>query len=418
MKSQFRLLSFAGVFLATSALSAQPLPSAEPEAVGMSSENLRRIEEVLNADIELDRMPGAVVAVARRGKLVYYEAFGFLDKTAGIPMSRDAVFRIASMTKPVTVVGAMTLVEETRLLINDPVGSYLPELQNMSVIRSDFTDTEPVIRQPTLQDLMRHTAGFTYGALGARELSDIYPTGSTATAESKTKSEFIEQLAALPLHYQPGTEWGYSFGLDILGFVIENVSRQSLGQFLDERLFQPLQMIDSGFVLRPDQIDRFAKVLPVDPETGAAQANADFTRPHKFDCGGGCMVSTAADYLRFAQMLLNGGKLDDVRILGRKAVELMAADQLGPEVDIDRLRALANRNGYGFGLGVAVRRGPGVAGTMGSAGDFSWGGANGTYFWVDPREDLAVVFMAATPGATRLHYRQVITSLVYQAIVD
>jgi len=402
---------------------AQPLPMASPASVGMSLERLERIGNVLNADIERNQIPGAVVAIARKGSLVYYEAFGFLDKPQGIPMPRDAIFYIASMTKPVTTVGALTLVEEARLLVDDPVDNYLPQLSNLSVIRggssaTDVTDTESARRQPTLQDLMRHTAGFTYGNRDGDPLAELYPQGSRAAADTLTGPEFVETLASLPLHYQPGTTWQYGFGLDVLGLVIEAVTDQSLGQFLDARLFRPLGMVDTAFVISPEKLDRYAKVLPKDPLTGNDQRIPDFSQPRKFDAGGCCLVSTASDYLRFAQMLLNGGMLEGTRILGPKTVEFMTADQLGPEVNIDRLRALLGRNGYGFGLGVAVRRSTGVSGFIGSAGDYDWGGANGTYFWVDPREELAVVLMAATPGAMRLHYRQVIRSLVLQAIID
>jgi CubicO group peptidase (beta-lactamase class C family) len=405
--------------VSTQPLRAMQLPVAKPEGVGMSSQRLERIAPILRADIESGRMPGAVVAVARRGKLVYYEAFGFLDRTARTPMPRDAIFAIMSMTKPLTTVGALTLVEEGRLFLNDPVGTYLPQLGAMSVavMRDDkLVGTAPARRQPTIQDLMRHTAGLTYGNRGTSELYKMYPQGSFA--DSMTGSQFIDRLSRLPLHYQPGTAWNYSFGLDVLGLAVEAVSKESLSRFLSGRVFTPLGMVDTGFLLSPEKSKRFARPLPEDPETGSRQVPREPTWPGKFDCGGACAYSTATDYLRFAQMLLDHGKLGDRRILGRKTVEYMTADQLGPEVNTDQLRDYPNINGYGFGLSVAVRRGSGVAGMMGSPGDYNWGGASGTFFWVDPKEELAVVFMAATPGATRLHYRQAITSLVLQAIVD
>ena len=407
--------------VSTRPLYAQQIPVAKPEAVGMSSQRLQRIAPIMLADIENGRMPGAVVAIARKGKLVYYEAFGFLNKTAGTPMPKDAIFPIASMTKPLTTVGALMLVEEGRLLLNDPVGEYLPQLGKMSVAVTrpgTATGTEAARRQPTIQDLMRHTAGVTTGNRGTSELYKMYPQESWDAAVSFTGSQFIEKLASLPLHYQPGTVWDYSLGLDVLGLAIEAVTKQPLSRFLSERLFTPLGMVDTEFVLTADKARRIARVLPAELETGSKQVAGDRRQPRKFDCGGACALSTATDYLRFAQMLLNRGTLDGTRILGRKTVEFMTADQLGPEVNIDRLRDYPNINGYGFGLGVAVRRGYGVAGTIGSPGDYHWGGANGTYFWVDPKEELAVVFMAATPGAVRFRNRQVITSLVLQAIAD
>jgi CubicO group peptidase (beta-lactamase class C family) len=402
-------------------LYAQQIPAATPEAVGMSSQRLQRIASILRADIDNGRMPGAVVAIARKGKLVYYEAFGFLNKMAGTPMPKDAIFPIASMTKPLTTVGALMLVEEGRLILNDPVGEYLPQLGKMSVAvmrPGTAMGTEAARRQPTIQDLMRHTAGVTYGNRGTSELYKMYPQGSWDLAGSLTGPQFIERLASLPLHYQPGTAWDYSFGLDVLGLAIEAVTKQPLSRFLGERLFAPLGMVDTEFVLTAGKARRIARALPAEPETDSRQVVQDRRQPRKFDCGGACAFSTATDYLRFAQMLLNRGTLDGTRILGRKTVEFMTADQLGPEVNIDRLRDYPNINGYGFGLSVAVRRGYGIAGTIGSPGDYHWGGANGTYFWVDPKEELAAVFMAATPGPTRFHYRQVITSLVLQAIAD
>lgn len=406
---------------------ADALPRATPESVGMSSQRLDRIARTLRADIEAGRLPGAVIAVARKGKLVYYEAFGFRDKAAGAPMPKDAIFSIASMTKPVVAAGAMLLYEENRLLVHDPIDTYLPPLANMSVavFRKDATgrdviDREPARRQPTVQDLMRHTAGFTYGNQGTTELHKQYPGGSGNVAESMTGAEFIAALGRLPLHYQPGTKWDYSYGLDIVGLAIEGVAKQPLGRFLQERLFGPLGMVDTAFTVAKEKAGRIARALPTDPVTGRPQSIRDQTVPWKFECGGGCLTSTALDYMRFAQMLLNRGTLDGTRLLGRKTVEYMTADQLGPAVDTSRLHdfAVEHIDGYGFGFGVAVRRTPGVAGIMGSPGEFHWAGAQGTLFWVDPKEELAVVFLAQTPGATRVHYRQVVPTLVLQSIVD
>jgi CubicO group peptidase (beta-lactamase class C family) len=403
------------------------LPRATPESVGMSSQRLARIGAALKDDIDNGRMPGAVIAVARKGKLVYYEAFGFLDKSQGIPMPKDAIFSIASMTKPVVAAAALTFYEENRLLVHEPVGTYLPPLKNMTVavLRRDGSGNEsfgrePARRQPTIQDLMRHTAGFTYGNQGTTALHKAYPGGSGNVAETMTGAEFIDALARLPLHYQPGTRWDYSYGLDILGLTLESVAKQPLGRILQDRLFGPLGMTDTAFTVPANKVSRIARALPADPVTRQPQSIRDQTRPWKFECGGGCLTSTAVDYLRFAQMLLNRGTLDGTRVLGRKTVEYMTADHLGPEVDASKLHnfPVEHIDGYGFGFGVAVRRVPGLAGIMGSPGDYRWSGAQGTLFWVDPQEELAVVYMAQTPGAIRAHYRQVIATLVQQAIVD
>jgi CubicO group peptidase (beta-lactamase class C family) len=408
-------------------LRAQELPGVTPESVGMSSQRLARIATALKDDIDRGRMPGAVIAVARKGKLVYYEAFGFLDKAKGTPMPKDAIFSIASMTKPVVAVAALTLAEENRLLVHEPIGTYLPALKNMTVavFRKDGSgnetfDREPALRQPTIQDLMRHTAGFTYGNQGTTSLHKAYPGGSGNVADTMTGAEFIDALAKLPLHYQPGTRWDYSYGLDILGLAIESVAKQPLGRVFQDRIFGPLGMTDTAFTVPQSKVGRIARALPTDPTTGQPQSIRDQTRTWKFECGGGCLTSTALDYLRFAQMLLNRGALDRTRVLGRKTVEYMTADHLGSGVDATRLHEfpVEHIDGYGFGLGVAVRRVPGVAGIMGSPGDYRWSGAQGTLFWVDPKEELAVVYMAQTPGAIRAHYRQVIATLVQQAIVD
>jgi CubicO group peptidase (beta-lactamase class C family) len=397
-----------------------PLPVARPESVGLSSERLRRIDRAMRTEIDEGRLPGAVVAIARKGRLVYYESFGFLDKAAGLPMPKDAIFSIASMTKPLTTVGALTLYEQGRVLLNDPVGKYLPQLDAMpvAVMRPDASGglalaTEPARRKPTLQDLMRHTAGLTNGDRGT---NDLYKQYQALGIQRSTGPEFLDKLGKLALHFQPGTMWDYSMGLDVLGLVIESITHQSLGAYLQTALFQPLGMVDTGFVVPRDKATRIAKLLEVDPITGQKRTAVDRTVEPKLHCGGACAVSTAADYLRFAQMLLNKGVLDGPRILGPKTVEAMTSDQLGPEVNVQRLRDYPNLNGYGFGYSVAVRRGTGVAGIMGSEGDYNWGGANGTYFWVDPSQELAVVFMAAAPGELRLRNRQLITTLVLQAI--
>lgn len=390
-----------------------------PETLGFSPERLQRIGRALNAEIEARALPGGVIAIARHGKLAYHQAFGALDPQAGTTMRTDAIFSIASMTKPMTSVGALMLYEEGRLMVNEPVGKYLPQLARMRVgtpgCDGSPSQTVDIERDMTLQDLMRHTAGLSYGR-GATPLHKIYPAGSAWAAEKWTGDEFIERLSALPLHYQPGSMWEYSLGLDVLGLVIEKVSGQPLREFLSQRLFKPLRMRDTGFAVPRENVARYAQPLKFDPISKEPQTLRDGTRLHKFDCGGGCAVSTAIDYLRFAQMLLNGGKLDGVRILSRKTVEYMTADQLGPEVNMKHLRAYPNINGYGFGLSVAVRRGAGISGVMSSRGEFHWAGSTGTYFWVDPEESLAVVFMAHAPGPIRYYHRQLLHALVLQAL--
>ena len=393
-----------------------PFPLSEPRTLGLVPERLQRIGTALEAEIAAGTLPGAVLAIARHGKLAYLESFGHLDPATRMPMRNDALFSIASMTKPLVTVGALMLCEEGRMMVNEPVGKYLPQLADMqAAVQCDASANLAHARAMTIQDLMRHTAGLSYGR-GNTPLHARYPVSSDSAATQWTGAEFLEQLSALPLHYPPGTAWEYSLGLDVLGLAIEAVAGMPLGRYLDERIFAPLGMVDTAFTVPPDKVARYAKALPTDPVTGAAQKLRDGTRPRKFDCGGGCAISTAADYLRFAQMLLDGGELQGVHILGRKTVEYMTSDQLTAGIDITRLNEWPNLNGYGFGLGVAVRRATGLGGMPSSAGEFHWAGSTGTYFWADPAERLAVVFMAHAPGTIRFYHRQLLHALVLQAL--
>ena len=408
------------VAFALPALAADPLPRATPESVGMSSERLARIGTALRADIDKGRIPGAVVAIARKGKLVYFEAFGYLDKAAGTKMTTDAIFNIASMTKPMVTAGALMLFEEGRLPIDDPLSNYLPQFAKMRVAvmspdNSAIIDTVPAARQITIQDLMRHTSGIIYGGRGTTAVHKLYPASSSSVASG---AELLAKLSAAPLLYQPGTVWDYGFSIDLVGLVVERISGQSLGQYLQQRLLKPLGMVDTGFMVPPEKLARYAKALPNDPDTGRPQTLADLSKPPGFECGGGCLVSTAGDYMQFAQLLLNRGRHGNTRVLGRKTVEYMLADQLPPNTKNLIGNADPAHADYGFGLGLAVRTTPGVVRLSGSVGDFSWPGASGTNWWGDPKEELAVVFMAHSPGPIRWHYRQVINALVNQAIVD
>jgi CubicO group peptidase (beta-lactamase class C family) len=400
------------------------LPPVRPEEVGLSSSRLARITETLKADVERGRIPGAVVVVARRGRIAYAEAVGFRDKAAGAPMSADAIFRIASMTKPMVSVAAMMLYEDGRLFVSDPVSKYIPAMGKMQVGVEHLDPMTgkrglvlaPVEREMTVQDLLRHTSGLTYGNRGTTAVHQAYPQSSSTAAREMTIDQFVERLGKAPLLFQPGTRWEYGFSTDVLARVVEVVSGQPIGQFLAERLFRPLKMADTGFVVPAASHARIAQALSTDPDTGKAVSVPDVTVAPKFECGGGCVVSTAGDYVRFSQMLLNRGSLDGIRVLGRKTVEYMTADHLSPAVTGagDYLPGA----GYGFGLGFAVRREAGLASATGTAGEYSWGGAFGTMFWVDPREQLVVVSMTQAPGPIRVHYRQLLKSFVLQAIDD
>jgi CubicO group peptidase (beta-lactamase class C family) len=420
----FRILAIALGLLASGAAYAEdPLPRAKPEEVGFSPERLARIGETLKADIEAGRIPGAVIAIARHGKLVVLDAYGWRDKAAGIAMTTDTIFNIASMTKPMTTVGALMLYEKGKILIDDPIAKYFPKFSNMQVaVRDDGEPTAltvPAKRAITIQDLLRHTSGLIYGGRGTTLVHKMYPAGSGDAAAEYDGAAFLDKLAAAPLLYQPGTVWDYGFGLDITGLLIESVSKQTLGQYLQANLFTPLGMTDTGFSISADKAARYAKPLPEDPDTGKPQARSpELTQPLKFECGGGCAASTATDYLRFATMLMNKGRAGDTQLLARKTVDYMLSDQLGPNIKNLIGNADPTRADYGFGLGLAVRTTPGVVRMMGSVGQFSWPGASGTDWWVDPKEELAVVYLSAAPGPLRWHYRQLINALVYQAMID
>ena len=397
---------------------ADPLPRGNPQELGFSAARLDRIRTTMEADIARGQMPGAVIAVARRGQLAYFEAFGHLDGARTRPMPRDAIFPIASMTKPMTAVAMLTLLEEGRLALTDPVTRFLPELGNRRVaVNGNPENTVPAARPITLIDLSRHTSGITYGGRGTTALHRLYPASSNSSAREFDSTSFIARLATLPLLHQPGTVWDYSLSNDVLGIVVERLTEQRLGEAMAQRIFRPLRMVDTGFLVPEADRARYATPLPTDPVTGQPQSLTTGLSAPRFDCGGGCAVSTAGDYIRFAQMLLNGGTLDGQRILSRASVAEMTRDHMHAGIENNVAGTEGNMVNWGFGLTVGVRREGGSSG-LGNPGMFSWNGAFGTAMWVDPREQLAVVFMAPTPGLLRQYYRRVINALVYQAIVD
>jgi len=402
---------------------APPLPPARPEAVGMSSARLARIRPALEREVAEGRFPGAVVAIAREGRLVHLEAVGFLDAEARVPMRADAIFAIASMTKPVCGVAALCLVEEGRLVLSDPVGRHVPPLMEMQVARPTRgmlsgegpIETEPQRRPMTVQDAARHTTGFVYGGFGATAVHAAHPGSSLTAARDHDAESLAAALAATPLRHHPGEAWEYGFSTDVLGLVTQAVGGAPLGAIMRERIFAPLGMEETGYVLPAAKAGRFAKALPRCPLSGAAQSVAAPLAAPRLEVGGAGLVSTASDYLRFAEMLRAGGALGGARVLSPATVRWMGSDHLqGIEGGPDRMDpGLA---GYGFGLTVAVRRNPGGSAFMGAPGAFGWSGVFGTFFWVDPAERLAVVLMAHAPGEMRLRYRRLVNMLAYQAI--
>jgi len=440
MKRWMLVAAFLGAFLfAAPAAWSQVnlgLAQAPPEQAGVSKQKLDRIHDVFKREIDDGRLPGTVVLVARRGKLIYADAVGFQDKEESKPMALDSIFRIYSMTKPLVSVAAMMLVEDGKVELTDPVSKFLPAFKSeqVSVARADgefarvtYTSV-PADREITVQDLLRHTAGLAYGEITANApVKDAYakaglykPGARDYDVRDLTPAEEVERLAKAPLAHQPGTVWEYSLAVDLLGRVVEAASGKRLADFLDERLFKPLRMQDTAFWVPGAKMGRLAQPLAVDPASGQANKLIDVAAEPNNDSGGAGGVSTAADYLRFAQMLLNGGEIDGARVLSRTTIALMTSDHLGTRIaaPVTPGELLLGTPGYSFGLGFAVRQGGGVAGVPGSAGEFMWAGYAGTYFWVDPKEQLVGIFMSQAPSPIRAYYRKLIKQLVYAAIID
>lgn len=401
----------------------ESLQRAKPEEVGLSSERLDRITRLLHADIDKNMVPGAVLLVARHGKIAYFESAGALDPATKAPMTREAIFRIYSMSKAVTSVSTMMLFEEGKFSLSDPVAKYLPQFARMQVgvEKADPAGGEPTLelvpakRPITIQDLLRHTSGITYGFFGSGLVKKTYVDSGVMKGDF-TNAEFADRVAKMPLAYQPGTTWDYSHSTDILGRLVEAVSGTSLYQFEKQRLLDPLGMVDTGFyVTDASKHSRVAEPFPNDRAIGIDAAFGDPRVAGKWESGGGGMVSTTIDYARFLQMLLNGGTLDGKRYLSPRTVAFMTSDHVGDGI-VPGPYYLPGP-GYGFGLGFAVRRSAGVAADSGSAGDYTWNGVGGTHFWVDPKEDLLVVFMIQSPKQ-RAHYMSVIRDMVYASVVQ
>jgi CubicO group peptidase (beta-lactamase class C family) len=419
------------VSFAALAATTPPLPTAQPESVGMSSQRLAKVGAALKKEVADGSFRGAVVMVARKGKLVYHEAFGM--QTASTPMSEDTVFRIYSMTKPLVSVAAMMLVEDGRIQLTDPVGKFLPGFDKMQVSVATKTSEgmsysmAPAERPMTVQDLLRHTSGLAYGEItqnapvkNAYSKSGVYKSAIDYEARDLTPQEQVELLGKAPLAHQPGTVWEYSLAVDVQGRVVEAVTGKRLADFMDERIFKPLKMTDTGFWVPKEKMGRLAEALPTDPASGLPNKLIDVSTPPKNDSGGAGGVSTAGDYLRFCQAMLNGGQLDGARILSRSTVQLMTSDHLGTRIatPVQPGELLLGTPGYTFGLGFAVRQGNGVAGVHGSAGEFMWAGYAGTYFWADPKEEICGVYMTQAPSPIRAYYRKMFKNLVYQALAD
>jgi CubicO group peptidase (beta-lactamase class C family) len=422
MKMRAMLLSMLLCLSVVVTVEAQTLPSAKPEQVGLSSERLKMIMTTLKADTDKGTIPGAVLLVSRHGKIAFFETVGVRDPATKAPMTKDSIFRIYSMSKPITSVAAMTLLEDGKLALNDPVSKYIPKLGGLKVgvEKADPSGGKPTLelvptkRDMNIQDLFLHTSGLTYGFFGAGVVKKMYVDGKVWN-DYPSNPELIDRLSKLPLAYQPGTTWDYSHSTDVLGRVVEVVSDRSLYQFEKERILDPLGMKDTSFyVTDKSKQDRIVEPFPNDRSIGIEAELNDPRVAQKAESGGGGMVGTAMDYARFLQMMLNGGTLDGKRILGPKTVAFMTSDHLGTVITPGPYYLPGP--GFGFGLGFAVRNAPGISAVPGSVGEYNWGGAGGTYFWVDPKEDMFVVFMMQSPKQ-RVYYRSLLKDMIYAAVV-
>lgn len=399
-------------------LAATPLPVATPEASGFSRAGLARIDQFMAREMAAGRTPGGVIAIARNGKLVHYKAYGKLDPAMPTPMPLDAMFALASMTKVMASVGGLTLLERGQLPLKSPLGDYLPAFASMQLggIAANGELQRTAAVPITIQDLYRHTSGLGYGNRGETAIHKMLPSTSSTASIQLNDEEFIAKLAAAPLLHQPGTVWEYGFSTDVLGLVIEKVAGQRLGAFLKSELWDKVGMADTGFAITPAQRARLARPFARDPLSGREQAIPILDAQLKFDCAGGCSFGTVGDYLRFGQMLANEGIIDGRRVLSAHTVRLMTSDHLGSRIRNNVTSIEPHREGYGFGLGVAVRMRAGEAAVPGSVGDFLWDGANGTGFWAAPKERLVVAWGMATPGPIRKIYREQLSALVYGAM--
>ena len=440
------LMLVVAVMLMIAPVSAKEIASAKPERQGFSSERLEKLTQLMNAKVDDGTMVGGMGMIARNGKIIYSETYGQADREAGKAMTDDAIFRIYSMTKPITGVALMMLYEEGKFRLNDPIAMYIPEMANLQValstagtgIVSDGTtsttigsgdeslvgQTRKPTRQPTIRDLMTHTAGLTYGVFGNTEVDQAYrEAGLLGDMDLKA---FVTALGKLPLQYDPGSQWHYSVSVDVQGYLVEVLSGMKFSEFLQQRIFGPLDMKDTAFKVNEGNKDRLTQLYKPEgvtagnffaPSTGDglevadAFVSAGYIYGSKFESGGGGLIATARDYLRFSQMMLNGGVLHGVRILSPKTVDLMTTNHIGD------LGLIFGRKGIGFGLGFAVVLNPGDVGEVSSAGEYNWGGLAGTRFWIDPQEQLIGLFMVqSVPHRTRLAGDFKV--MTYQALVE
>jgi CubicO group peptidase (beta-lactamase class C family) len=402
---------------------------ATPEDVGMSSARLDNVTRLVQRYVDDEKLPGAISLVARHDKLVHFQTYGEMDAERHTPMRPDALFRFYSMTKPIASVALMTLYEEGKFQLDDPASRFIPQLKDLKVLVDGSADSFQVrdpAREMTVRDLLMHTSGLVARDT-ASPIGELYRRAGFAGADSQfTLAEMIERLARIPLQCDPGSRWIYGISTDLVGYLCEVIGGQPLDRFLDERVLGPLGMLDTSFSVPASKVDRFAANYA--PRSGSPRyklfddpATSSYTRPRTYFSGAGGLVSTAADYLRFCRMLANGGELDGARILGPRTLQLMTLNHLPGGKDLATMAQNAGetqREGQGFGLGFAVLLDPTVAQIIGTPGEFYWGGAASTAFFVNPKEDLIMIFLTQLRPSSTYPIRRELRSTIYAAIVD
>ncbi|MGY0643536.1 MAG: serine hydrolase domain-containing protein [Paraglaciecola chathamensis] len=415
--NQLLLACAASALLAQSALA--DIRTTNPKKVGMSQARLERIEPAMQAFVDEQKLAGTLTLVARKGKVVHVEGVGYRDREAKAPMSEDTIFRIYSMTKPITAVAALTLWEQGKFQMNDPVSKYLPELANLKVyagMDGENMVLEDTSKVMTIKQLFTHTAGFSYGFTQS-PVDKLYQQSALFSGQIK-RQYLLKEVAKLPLNHQPGSKWNYSIGTDIIGILVERLSGQTLGAYFEQHIFEPLEMDDTGFYVPKDKQDRLAQIYVINQQGQTVPMEneplGDYLSAPEIESGGGGLVSTIEDYYTFTQMLLNGGEYQGKRILGRKTVEYMRTNHLPTSL----IPFEPSSTGEGYGLAMSVTVDEQGANTMGSAGDYGWAGAASTYFRIDPKEQMIVISMTQLMPSSYFSYNKDFKNIAYQALID
>ena len=415
--NQLLLACAASALLAQSALA--DIRTTNPKKVGMSKARLERIEPAMQAFVDEQKLAGTLTLVARKGKVVHVEGVGYRDREAKAPMSEDTIFRIYSMTKPITAVAALTLWEQGKFQMNDPVSKYLPELANLKVyagMDGENMVLEDTSKVMTIKQLFTHTAGFSYGFTQS-PVDKLYQQSALFSGQIK-RQDLLKEVAKLPLNHQPGSKWNYSIGTDIIGILVERLSGQTLGAYFEQHIFEPLEMDDTGFYVPEDKQGRLAQIYVINQQGQTVPMEneplGDYLSAPEIESGGGGLVSTIEDYYTFTQMLLNGGEYQGKRILGRKTVEYMRTNHLPTSL----IPFEPSSTGEGYGLAMSVTVDEQGANTMGSAGDYGWAGAASTYFRIDPKEQMIVISMTQLMPSSYFSYNKDFKNIAYQALID